>query len=320
MTEDRSLNRYIIALGIALCATSFSSIFIRLTPASAIIIAFWRQFLASILTLLIIIFSKKFINLKKISKEQIGYFILGGFFLALHFASWILSLFYTTIAQSLVIVNASPAMVVIIGFVFLNEKINRYQIGGILISIIGGLIIVFGSIQPSSQAPDPFYGNILAFIGAVTFSGYIIIGRFIRSSHEIDLFTYTFYIYFISSIFLAIIALLTSSNEFFYSLTGNLPIYAYLGFFLLAIIPTIFGHTLYNYSLKEIKAAVVSVVTLGEPIISSILAMIILFEYPSVISIIGGFIIIFGVSITILRENKLEIIDINLNLENRETI
>ena len=88
------------------------------------------------------------------------------------------------------------------------------------------------------------------------------------------------------------------------SLVGQSHFYAYVGFFLLAIIPTIFGHTLYNYSLKEIKAAVVSVVTLGETIISSILAIIILIEYPTLITIIGGFIVIFGVSFTILKEDN----------------
>ena len=307
------MKKYIFALTIALCATSFSSIFIRLTPASAIIIAFWRQFLASILTLLIIIISRQISKLNEISRKQLIYFFFAGFFLAVHFATWILSLFYTTIAQSLVIVNASPAMVVILGVFFLKEKINRFQIGGILLSIIGGLIIAFGSIQISSQAPNPLYGNFLAFIGAVTFSGYIIIGRIIRKSSEINLFIYTFYVYSISTFFLLIIALFTSKEELLLSLAGRSSFYAYLGFFMLASISTIFGHTLYNYSLKEIKAAIVSVVTLGEPIISSILAIIILLEYPSLITIIGGFIVIIGVSATILKEN-VEILDLEPTL------
>ena len=288
---------------IALCATSFSSIFIRLTPASAVIIAFWRQFLASILTLLIVFASGQFSKLKDPSKKELIYFTFAGFFLALHFATWILSLFYTTIAQSLVIVNASPAMVVILGVIFLKEKINQYQIFGILLSIVGGLVIAFGSIQPTDQAINPLLGNFLAFLGAITFSGYIIIGRIIRKTYEVNLFVYTLYVYVISSIFLFIIALFTNQHELLSSLIGKVPFNAYVGFILLAGISTIFGHTLYNYSLKEIKAAIVSVVTLGEPIISSILAIIILFEYPSVITIIGGFIILIGVSFTILKES-----------------
>ena len=289
---------------IALCATSFSSIFIRLTPASAVIIAFWRQFLASILTFIIVLASGKLNKIKDPSRKEFVYFTFAGLFLAVHFATWILSLFYTTIAQSLVIVNASPAMVVILGVVFLREKINQYQIVGIFLSIVGGLIIAFGSIQPTNQAVNPLFGNLLAFLGAITFSGYIIIGRIIRKTYDVDLFIYTLYVYVISSIFLFIIALFTNQHELFLSLLGKAPIEAYVGFFLLAGISTIFGHTLYNYSLKEIKAAIVSVVTLGEPIISSILAILILFEYPSLITIIGGFIILVGVSITILKESK----------------
>lgn len=300
------MNKYIIALFIALSATSFSSIFIRLTPASALVIAFWRQFLASIFTFLLIIFSKQFKHSVNFSRNNFLYFLLAGFFLALHFATWILSLSYTTIAQSLVIVNASPAMVVILGYLFLNEHINRYQISGIVISIIGGFVIAFDSIQPSIQASNPAFGNFLAFIGALTFSGYIIIGRIIRKTYQINLFIYTFYVYTISTIFLFLIALLFSSQELVLSLVFRISFYAYVGFFLLAGVSTLLGHSLYNYALKEIKAAIVSIVTLGEPIISSILAIFILSEYPTIMTIIGGFIVILGVFVTIGKENEEE--------------
>ena len=202
-------------------------------------------------------------------------------------------------------------MVVILGYVFLHEHINRYQISGIFVSIVGGFIIAFDSIQPSIQASNPVFGNFLALLGAVTFSGYIIIGRIIRKTYRINLFVYTFYVYSISTIFLFLIALLFSSQELFLSLAFKLSFYAYIGFFLLAGVSTILGHSLYNYALKEIKAAIVSIVTLGEPIISSILAIFILSEYPTLMIIVGGFIVILGVILTIIKENEEE----NIQLE-----
>lgn len=301
------MNKYIFALLIGVTFTSFSSIFIRFTPASAIIIAFWRQILATFLTFVLILISKQHSNLFTVSKNQLAYFLVSGLFLALHFATWILSLFYTTIAQSLVIVDASPLFVVLFGVLFLKEHISSRQIIGIAISFFGGIIIAIGSINQGQGLNDTL-GIFLAFIGALTFSGYIIIGRFIRKDHDINIFVYTFYVYFSSTIFLFLIALITSTNDLIDSFIGKLSIDAYLGFILLAGVSTILGHSMYNFALKEIKAAIISIVTLGEPIISSILAIILLFEYPSIVTVLGGFIILIGILLTILQdEEKFEI-------------
>ena len=293
---------FFIALAFGLTATSFASIFIKLTPTTPLVIAFWRMFLATIGTIILAITTNQFKEISQLSFSQIRLMLLSGLFLALHFATWIMSLFYTSIAESLVLVDSSPIIVLIIGFIFLKERINKLQIAGIIISLVGGIIIAFGSFQPISNEINPIFGNFLAFLGAITVAGYIIIGRIMRQTHNLSIFVYTAFVYAFSALFLFFIALIFETQELITSLTFNLKMEAYVYFILLAVVSTLLGHSLYNYALKEIKAALVSIVTLGEPIIASILAILILFEYPSTLTLIGGGIVISGVVLTLIKE------------------
>lgn len=305
------LSFYII-LGIALTATSFASIFILLTPTSPLVIAFWRMLLATIGTIFLAKMTGQIKDFGTVNKLQIKYLAFSGLFLALHFATWIMSLFYTTIAESLILVDSSPVIVLILAAIFLNERINKIQFMGITISICGGILIAIGSLTPNSQASDPLLGNLLAFSGAITISGYIIIGRIFRKVHEMGLFVYTAYVYGFSTIILFFLALIFETSELINSLLGKMPIQAYLLFFLLAGISTLLGHSLYNFALKEVKATIVSMITLGEPIISSILAVVFFQQYPTSLTVIGGSIVIFGVLITIIFEKGEEIISKDL--------
>lgn len=66
-------------------------------------------------------------------------------------------------------------------------------------------------------------------------------------------------------------------------------------FLLLAIVPTLFGHYLFNWSLKYMNATAVSMSVLGEPVIASILAWALLKEALSGWQLGAGFVILFGV-------------------------
>jgi drug/metabolite transporter (DMT)-like permease len=73
------------------------------------------------------------------------------------------------------------------------------------------------------------------------------------------------------------------------------PPVAYLWFFLLAVFPQLVGHTSFNWALRYLPASFVSVVLLGEPIGSSILAYVIFSEQPGLIMIGGATFIMVGI-------------------------
>jgi drug/metabolite transporter (DMT)-like permease len=132
-----------------------------------------------------------------------------------------------------------------------------------------------------------FLGNFLALVGAWTVAGYLMIGRRLRAG--MSLIPYIFVVYGIAAIVLLIIMFAARQSPIGYS-----PMF-YLWIILLALVPQLIGHSTYNWALRYLPAALVSITTLGEPIGSAILAYFILGETPSLLTIFGGFLILTGI-------------------------
>jgi len=130
-------------------------------------------------------------------------------------------------------------------------------------------------------------GNLLALSGAISVSGYLLIGRFLRA--RISLLAYIFMVYGIAALFLSLLMIVTSKSPFGY------PSITYLWIFMLALVPQVIGHSTYNWALKFLPASIVAILTLGEPVGTTILAIIILGEYPGIINLFGMMLILAGI-------------------------
>jgi drug/metabolite transporter (DMT)-like permease len=132
-----------------------------------------------------------------------------------------------------------------------------------------------------------FWGNSLALMGALTAAAYLLVGRWLRPT--MSLMVYITAVYGVAAVVLVITALFSGQP-----LRGfSLPVY--LALLALAIGPQLLGHTSFNYSLRYLSAAYVAVALLGEPIGSTVLALLVLKEVPSLLEIIGGIIILIGI-------------------------
>jgi drug/metabolite transporter (DMT)-like permease len=289
---EKKIKNIYFPLLIAVIAVSFSSILIRLSKAPPLVIAAYRLGIASIILFPFMIYYGSNTSEKYSRKDLLKIFFIS-FFLSIHFASWITSLNYTSIANSVIIVNTSPIFVAILSYYILKEKINYNTIIGIIIAFIGTIIIAIGDYGINGSN---ILGDMYALIGAIALSIYIIGGREIRK--KMNLYLYVTPVYAISSILLIIACIFLKIQLYPYSLRE------YLIFLLLAIIPTIFGHTIYNWILKNIEATTVAISLLGEPIGSTILAIIIFNEIPNFLTFIGGPITLIGIFIAIRKINK----------------
>jgi drug/metabolite transporter (DMT)-like permease len=143
------------------------------------------------------------------------------------------------------------------------------------------------------------WGNFLALCGALAVSGYLIIGRKVRV--KMSLIPYIFLVYGISAIVLNVFMLAAKQSPFGYSPS------AYTWIFLLAVIPQLIGHSLFNWLLKYLSATMVAVTTLSEPIGSAVLAYIFLKEAPASAVVIGGAFILIGIYLTSRQNTKTEV-------------
>ena len=168
------------------------------------------------------------------------------------------------------------------------------MIGGIIVGLQSTCSFHAGKITCENignlLAGKALTGNFLALAGAWMAAGYMLMGRSVRGN--LSLTSYTFLVYGVSAIILLMLVLFTGLPLTGYSGT------IYLWFFLLALIPQLLGHSSFNWALKYLPAAVVATALLGEPIGTTILAVIFLAEIPLAGEIFGGILILVGIYIT----------------------
>ncbi|OAT82383.1 DMT family transporter [Desulfotomaculum copahuensis] len=284
--EKPLINPYLaILLGIA--GIAFASIFTKLAAAPPMVIAFYRLGFAVIMLAPPALASGRH-ELRRMNRRDMALAGLAGVLLALHFTAWISSLNYTSIASSTVLVTMQPLFVVAGGYLLFQEKIARPGLLGALLALAGSVVVGVSDFQVGGRA---LFGDVLAFSGAVFIAGYVLIGRSLR--HHLSLLPYVFLVYGTSTAILLLGSLLTGTPLYPY------PPLTWLWFILLALVPTICGHTVFNWALRYVKAAVVSVSILGEPVGATILAHVIFHQLPSPLQLAGGLVIIAGLGIFI---------------------
>ncbi len=256
-------------------------------------------------------------ELRSLDRRGLILAIFSGIFLAIHFATWITSLEYTSVASSVVLVSTAPLWVAILAPITIREPVGRAVLLGMGLALIGGAIVGlsdsctlrwnsgqalngFASLQcpPLSEfvGGEAFLGDLLALAGALAAAGYLLIGRSLREN--MSLIPYIFVVYGMAAIVL--VFLMFAAGE---SAIGYEP-QTYLWFLLLALIPQLLGHSTFNWALRYLPAAFVSITLLGEPIGSAIMAYFILDEVPTALMIFGAILILVGIYIASQREGK----------------
>jgi len=276
----------------ALCALAFASILITELERSEVpplVIAFYRMAIATALMLpAALIFKRKEIG--SLSRRDVGLLALGGFCLAVHFGAWITSLKYIPIATSIVLVNSHPLFVVIASYFVLGERPSRRGWIGTGIGLAGMAVMshdALGNVQLAVK------GDSLALLGALSVVGYFIIGRKARA--RISVLGYVTPLYAFCSALLLIWILMAGSPLAGYSAR----VWYYLA--ALAIVPTIIGHSLFNWALKHVRPTVISLAFLGEPVIASVLALIFFAQRPPLATFLGGILVLIGIYLTTSR-------------------
>lgn len=308
MTDSRA--RYLLpfAILVAILAVSTASIFIRFAQndgAPSLVIAALRLTFATLI-LAPIALTKHLEEIKRFTLNEILLGVFSGIFLAVHFATWISSLEYTSVASSVVFVSTGPLWVALLSPLLLKEHLARTAIFGLGLSLAGGTIIGLSdacvwdaglscpALQDVMQG-RAMWGNFLSLLGALTVTGYLIIGRKLRS--RVSLVPYIFMVYGMAAIALIVIMFVSGNSPF-----GFAP-KTYGWIFLLAALPQLIGHSTYNWALKYLPAALVAVMTLGEPIGSAILAFFILNETPTLATLFGGALILAGIYLASRQTN-----------------
>ncbi|MGY0693671.1 DMT family transporter [Virgibacillus sp. FSP13] len=282
-----------IAVVIGVIAVSTSAVLVKLangTPAA--IIANYRLLFAVIIMTPYVFFKQRH-EFKLIQKKDWLLSVCAGVFLAFHFILWFESLNYTSVASSVVLVTLQPIFAFLGTYFFFKERFSQGAVISMVIALLGSIIISWGDFKISGMA---LFGDILALLGAITVTVYFLLGQNTRK--RLSLMPYTFVVYGASSITLIIYNLIVQNPFFGY------PAEHWWIFVALAVIPTFFGHTLFNWALKWLSTATISMGIVFEPIGATLLAYLILGEEVTASQWLGGTIVLFGLFLFIMSTSR----------------
>lgn len=274
-------------LAAGVVSVSWAAIFIKLCGLSAANVAAGRMVLAA---LLMAPFGLRpaLGTWMTLSRNEVVLLLLAGTSLGLHFAAWVASLSYTSVASSVVLVTTNPLFVSLGSRFLLKEPLTRRLIGGICVAAAGAACVTWTDSQgPLNGSPTRLTGDLLALTGAVLFSGYLLIGRRLRAT--LSTAAYAFPIYAIAAGVLSVL----SVGEWGDFSRAEAMDWVYL--LLLAVVSTLIGHNFLNWALRYVSSPVVALAVLGEPVLASGFAYFLLGEEISIGLAVGGVLILAGV-------------------------
>jgi drug/metabolite transporter (DMT)-like permease len=280
-----------VTVSLAVVFVSFGAVLARLAAAPALAVAFYRVALAS-LVLLPFAARPASAALPRLAPRHRVLLAASGAFLALHFATWIASLSFTTIASSVLLVNTAPLFAIGLSRAFLAERAPRVVLVALPVALVGSALLALGDYTGD---PGSLRGNLLALAGAATLAAYQVIGRGLR-----DALPLTPYVLGVWATAAAVLAALAAASGV--ALAG-FPARTWLAFLGLALVPTIGGHGLANKALRSLPAPTVGLFLLGEPLGASILAFLVFGETPGPWTLVGGSFVLAALALVVIRRD-----------------
>ena len=281
-----------IVLAGAVAVVSTASILIRLTQAegaTSLTIAAVRLGLAAAI-LAPFAWLKAGREIMRLGRRELLLCLLSGLFLAIHFWTWISSLEYTSVASSAALVTTNPLWVGLASAVLLRERPAPAALAGIALTVAGS-VLIFAADSGGSEttATNPLLGNALALVGAISASGYLLVGRALRA--RISLTAYVWLAYTVAAMLLgAALAAL------------SLPAWGFMA--LLAIGPQLAGHTAFNWAVRRLTATFVAIAILGEPVGAAILAWFFFEEGFTALQLTGFVLLLAGIFVAARGEKS----------------
>lgn len=283
-----------ILMLIGIISISFSSIFVRWSAAPVAVIAMNRLALTTLLMLPLLGKHRK--EIVSIKWRDWALMFVSGIMLGLHFLFWMGSLRFTSVANSTAILTLEPIFVLVGAWLFLKQPVRPLALSGMITAMLGAAWI--GLSDAGLGGDSAWIGDGLSCIGAFTVAVHIILGKSLRT--RVSAFVYSFFVFLFAALVLGL-----------YNAAGRQALFAYSWkewgiFLLLAVIPTLFGHYLFNWLLKYLRPESVSMSVLGEPLGAALLAYMLLGEAVTWLQAAAAAVLLFGVWLFLLgsREPK----------------
>lgn len=279
-------NRYLpyAALAVGIVALSLSAMFVRWADAPGPMTGFYRLLFSTILFLPLFLHRQR--TSAPLDKRYIWFPLVAGLFTAFDFAFWNSSVKYTTAANATLLGNTAPLWVALVALFVFKEKLRATFWLGLLLALSGAALIVGTDFLTH---PTFGIGDLMASAAAIFYASYQLITQ--RGRVHIDPFRYTWLVG-VSATLGMLVMNLALGNSF-----SGYTTQTWLIFLATAIVSQMIGYLAVSYALGHLPASIVSPTLIGQPILTTLLAIPLLGEIPRPIQWIGGAIALAGIYI-----------------------
>ncbi|NMO95875.1 DMT family transporter [Paenibacillus lemnae] len=281
-----------ILLFVGILAISFSSIFVRWSDAPVSIQAMYRLLITAVIMIPFGWKHRRGISIISIREWML--LAVSGIMLAVHFLLWMGSLNWTSVASSTIILAMQPIFVMIGAFILFRERTRAAALAGMAIAFLGVFLLMGAGIQEGEQGT--LTGDVMSFLGTLAVAIHMLLGQMLlRKMHA---YLYSWFVFVIAAASLAVYNLLVDIPFTVYSLKE------WGIFLLLAVVPTVFGHLLFNWLMTFSNASTISMSVLGEPVGASLLAFLLLDEAMNVQQFTGGAVVLCGLLLFLRQQSR----------------
>jgi drug/metabolite transporter (DMT)-like permease len=272
---------------VALLAVSTSGPLIAATAVPALAIAFWRNALACVVLAPVVLVRNRD-ELRRLDRRERRLALLAGLLLALHFATWIPALDYTSVASATALVATQPVWSALLGRLR-GQAVSRQVWLGIAVAMGGALLLTGADLQVSG---DALLGDGLAIVGGICAAGYMTAGSEVRRS--VSTTTYTTICYSTTALLLLVVCLVGGQDLSGYDGRDWLKLIA------LTAGAQLLGHSLFNVVLKTTSPTVVSLSILFEiPGAAVIAALFVKGQHVPLLAIPAAALLVAGLALVI---------------------
>jgi drug/metabolite transporter (DMT)-like permease len=259
----------LVLLAVAVAAVSTSAPLIAGTDAPTLAIAFWRNALSvPVLVVWLLARQDERAGWRARSTRDRRLSMLSGAFLAVHFATWIPSLSFTTVASSVALVATQPVWAALIAR-WRGEHVGRRTWIGIALAVAGVVVLTGVDLAISARA---LFGDLLALVGGMMAAAYVTVGAEVRQ--RVSTVAYALACYATAALLLLALCLVTRQALAGYEASDWLAI---LG---LVVGAQLLGHTLFNVVLRSLSPTAVSVAILFEILGATLIARVAFDQTP----------------------------------------
>ena len=274
-----------------MAAVSTSGPLIASAAAPALAIAFWRMAMASgVLVPVSVVAARR--ELRMLGRRERGLAVAAGVLLAGHFATWIPSVRFTTVASAAALVCTQPIWAALLAHAE-GHRISARAWTGITVAVAGAAAISGFDVTVSGRA---LVGDVLAIVGGAFAAAYMAAGNRVRQS--VSTTTYTTVCYLGAAVALLVVCAVAREP------LAGYPGDAWLRIAALTIGAQFLGHSMFNRALRRTSPTLVSLAILFEVPGATFLAWVWLDQRPPAGAVPGLVLLVVGVAIVLAARDR----------------